>query len=157
MLAICIPNIGRCTARDLSAAFGTLDRVRTATLEELLAIDEIGDVVAQSVIDFFSFPENIQMIDRLLQSGVSPQEEKQSAGGAFSGMTLVVTGTLPTFSRQEAENFIRENGGTASGSVSRKTAYVVAGENAGSKLTKAQALGIPVITEEEMIRMAQNG
>lgn len=157
LLAIGIPNIGRRTARDLSAAFGTLDRVRTATLEELLAIDEVGDVVAQSVIDFFSFPENIQMIDRLLQSGVSPQEEKKSAGGAFSGMTLVVTGTLPTFSRQEAENFIRENGGTASGSVSRKTAYVVAGENAGSKLTKAQALGIPVITEEEMIRMAQNG
>ncbi|MBR1585799.1 MAG: NAD-dependent DNA ligase LigA [Clostridia bacterium] len=157
LLAIGIPNIGRRTARDLSAAFGTLDRVRTATMEELLAIDEVGEIVAQSVIDFFSFPENQTMIDRLLGAGVTPQEEKRSAGGAFNGMTLVVTGTLPTFSRQEAEAFIRENGGTAAGSVSRKTAYVVAGENAGSKLTKAQALGIPVITEEELIKMAQNG
>ena len=157
LLAIGIPNIGRRTARDLSAAFGTLENVRKATMEQLLQIDEIGEIVAQSVMDFCSFPENNQMIDRLLKAGVAPQEEKWQSGGAFAGMTLVVTGTLPTFSRQEAENYIRENGGVASGSVSRKTSYVVAGEAAGSKLQKAQALGIPVISEEEMIRLAQIG
>lgn len=154
LLAIGIPNIGRRTARDLSAAFGTLDRVRAASMEELLSIDEIGEIVAQSVLDFFSFPENQTMIDRLLRAGVTPQAEKLSAGGAFEGMTLVVTGTLASFSRQEAEAFIREHGGTASGSVSKKTSFVVAGESAGSKLTKARALGIPVITEEEMVKMA---
>ena len=97
------------------------------------------------------------MIERLMNAGVSPQTEAKTEGGAFQGMTLVVTGTLSQFSRQEAEAFIREHGGVASGSVSRKTAYVVAGENAGSKLAKAQALGIPVISEEEMLRLAQNG
>ena len=157
LLAIGIPNIGRRTARDLSTRFGTLEKVRAASMEELLSIDEVGEIVAQSVIDFFSFPENNRMIDRLLKAGVNPQPENQAAGGAFTGKTLVVTGTLPTFSRQQAEDFIRQNGGVAAGSVSKKTAYVVAGENAGSKLTKAQALGIPVITEEELLRLAQNG
>ena len=157
LLAIGIPNIGKRTARDLSMEFGTLERVRAASMEELLAIDEIGEIVAQSVVDFFSFPENQRMIERLLEAGVSPQTEGKAQGGALQGMTIVVTGTLPHFSRQEAEAFIREQGGTASGSVSRKTAFVVAGENAGSKLTKAQALGIPVITEEELLKMAQNG
>ena len=157
LLAIGIPNIGRRTARDLSAAFGTLENVRKADMEKLLAIDEVGGIVAQSVLDFFSFPENQRMIDRLTQAGVQPQSEDRPAGGGLAGLTLVVTGTLPTFSRQEAEAFIAENGGTAAGSVSRKTNYVVAGENAGSKLTKAQALGIPVIDEAELKRMAQNG
>ena len=157
LLAIGIPNIGRRTARDLSAAFTTLEGVRNATMEALLAIDEVGEIVAQSVIDFFSFPENQRMIDRLLAAGVAPQTEAKTEGGAFTGLTMVVTGTLPTFSRQEAEAFIRDNGGTAAGSVSRKTNYVVAGENAGSKLTKAQTLGIPIITEEELRQMAQNG
>ncbi len=157
LLAIGIPNIGKRTARDLSARFGTLEKVRNATMEDLLSIDEVGEIVAQSVIDFFSFPENQKMIDRLLNAGVSPQTEAKNEGGAFQGMTIVVTGTLEHFSRQEAEAFIRDHGGVASGSVSRKTAYVVAGENAGSKLTKAQTLGIPVISEEELLRLAQNG
>lgn len=157
LLAIGIPNIGRRTARDLSASFGSLEKVRAATLEELTAIDEIGEIVAGSVVDFFSFPENQVMIDRLLSAGVSPQPEEKSQGGALQGLTFVVTGTLAGFSRQEAEAFIRQHGGTAAGSVSRKTAFVVAGENAGSKLAKAQSLGIPVISEEELRKMAQNG
>ena len=156
LLAIGIPNIGRRTARDLSAAFGSLENVRKATMEQLVAMDDVGEIVAQSVMDFFSFPENNRIVDRLLSAGVTPQSEAKQQGGAFAGKTLVVTGTLPTFSRQEAEAFIREHGGVAAGSVSKKTAYVVAGENAGSKLTKAQALGIPVITEEEMRNMAEN-
>lgn len=155
LLAIGIPNIGRRTARDLSAAFATLEGVMKADMDALLAIDEVGEIVAQSVIDFFSFPENQRMIQRLLAAGVAPQMEAKTEGGSLNGMILVVTGTLPTLSRQQAENLIREHGGTASSSVSRKTNYVVAGENAGSKLTKAQTLGIPVINEEELLRMAQ--
>lgn len=157
LLAIGIPNIGKRTARDLSAAFGTLEKVQCATMDKLLVIDEVGEIVAQSVIDFFSFPENRRMIERLREAGVSPMPEEKKAGGALTGLTLVVTGTLPTFSRQEAENFIRAHGGVASGSVSKKTSYVVAGENAGSKLQKAQALGIPVISQEELIKLAENG
>jgi len=157
LLAIGIPNIGKRTAKDLAVAFRTIEGVQAATLEQLLAIDEIGDIVAQSVIEFFGWPENQKMIEGLLNAGVIPSEERKTQGGALQGLIIVVTGTLPNFSRQEAENFIRENGGTASGSVSKKTNYVVAGENAGSKLQKANALGIPVISEAELIEMAQNG
>ncbi len=127
-----------------------------ADMEALLAIDEVGEIVAQSVMDFFSFPENQRMIQRLLSAGVAPQAEAKAEGGSLNGVIMVVTGTLPTLSRQQAEALIRDHGGTASSSVSRKTNYVVAGENPGSKLTKAQTLGIPVITEEDLIRMAQN-
>ena len=157
LLAIGIPNIGSKTARDLSAAFGTLTAVRSAKMDQLLAIDDVGEIVAQSVIDFFSFPENNRMVDALLAAGVSPQAEAKSSEGPFSGMTMVVTGTLPTLSRHEAEDFIREHGGKAASSVSKKTSYVVVGENAGSKLSKAQSLGIPLLTEDELRKMAQNG
>ncbi len=155
LLAIAIPNIGKRTARDLAQHFGTLEKVQAASKEELLAIDEVGDIVAQSVVDFFSYPEDREMIQRLLAAGVTPRPEGQAQHGALSGLTLVVTGTLPTLSRQEAEAFIRENGGEATGSVSKKTSYVVAGENAGSKLAKAQSLGIPVLSEDELFRLAQ--
>ncbi|MGN0778415.1 MAG: NAD-dependent DNA ligase LigA [Aristaeellaceae bacterium] len=152
LFAIGIPNIGRKTARDLANAFGTLERVARATQEELVALPDVGDIVAQSVTEFFSFPENRTMIERLLASGVQPRESAGKAEGAFSGMSVVVTGTLPTLSRKEAEELIRQNGGTAASSVSKKTAFVVAGEAAGSKLTKAQSLGIEVIDEAELLR-----
>ena len=126
-------------------------------MDQLLAIDDVGEIVAQSVIDFFSFPENNRMVDALLAAGVNPQAEAKAAEGPFSGMTMVVTGTLPTLSRHEAEDFIREHGGKAASSVSKKTSYVVVGENAGSKLSKAQSLGIPLLTEDELRKMAQNG
>ncbi len=150
--AIGIPNIGRKTARDLANAFGTLAKVQSATAEALIAIPDVGDVVAQSVVEFFSFPENIAMIERLLAAGVHPKEAAGKAEGVFTGMSIVVTGTLPTLKRQEAEELIRQNGGTAASSVSKKTAFVVAGEAAGSKLTKATSLGIEVIDEAELLR-----
>ena len=150
--AIGIPNVGRKTARDLASTFGTLQKVREATLEQLVAIPDVGDIVAQSVVEFFSFPENGVMIDRLLAAGVTPQEAAGKAEGVFNGMSIVVTGTLPTLSRKDAEELIRMNGGTAAGSVSKKTAFVVAGEAAGSKLTKAESLGIEVIDEAELLR-----
>ena len=150
--AIGIPNIGRKTARDLASTFGTLQKLREATLEQLVAIPDVGDIVAKSVVEFFSFTENHEMIERLLAAGVKPQEAAGKAEGIFTGMSIVVTGTLPTLSRKDAEELIRQNGGTAAGSVSKKTAFVVAGEAAGSKLTKAESLGIEVIDEAELLR-----
>ncbi len=150
--AIGIPNIGRKTARDLANTFGTLQKVQSATMEQLVAIPDVGDIVAQSVVEFFSFPENQEMIARLLAAGVKPQEAAGKAEGPFTGMSIVVTGTLPTLSRKDAEELIRSMGGTAAGSVSKKTAFVVAGEAAGSKLTKAESLGIEVIDEAELLR-----
>jgi len=150
--AIGIPNVGRKTARDLANTFGTLDKVRTAQMEQLTAIPDVGDIVAQSVVEFFSYPENIDMLERLLTAGVQPQDAAGKSEGVFSGMSIVVTGTLPTLSRNEAEELVRANGGTAASSVSKKTAFVVAGEKAGSKLTKAESLGIEVIDEAELLR-----
>ena len=118
--AIGIPNIGRKTARDLASTFGTLQKVQSATLEQLVAIPDVGDIVAQSVVEFFSFPENREMIARLLAAGVKPQEAAGKAEGVFSGMSIVVTGTLPTLSRKDAEELIRSCGGTAAGSVSKR-------------------------------------
>lgn len=152
LFAVGIPNVGRKTARDLANAFGTLEKVSAATQEALVALPDVGDTVAQSVVEFFSFEENRTMIDRLLRIGVTPREAAGKAEGVFSGMSIVVTGTLPTLSRKEAEELIRQNGGTAASSVSKKTAFVVAGEAAGSKLTKAESLGIEVIDEAELKR-----
>ena len=111
----------------------------------------MGDVVAQSITEFFSFDENREMIRRLLAAGVTPAEKQKVEGGVFAGMSIVVTGTLPTLSRKEAEDLIARSGGKPASSVSKKTAFVVAGEAAGSKLTKAQTLGIEVIDEAELL------
>ena len=155
LLAVGIPNIGKSTARDLAQRFGTLEKVRNATVEELTAMDEIGEIVAQSMVEFFAFPENNRMIDRLLEMGVKPEEVQKAQGGSLNGMTLVVTGTLPTLSRQEAEQLIRDHGGTAASSVSKKTHYLVCGEKAGSKLDKAQKLGVPVIDEDGLKKLIE--
>lgn len=147
LFALGIPNVGRKTARDLAQAFGTLEKVEQATEEELTAIQDVGEIVAQSITEFFSFAENKLMIDRLLAAGVHPHAAAGPSAGPLTGMTVVVTGTLPSLSREEAEELIRQNGGKASSSVSKKTTFVLAGEAAGSKLTKAQALGIPILDE----------
>ena len=154
LFAVGIPNVGRKTARDIANAFGTLEKVEDAAYDALIAIPDVGDIVAQSVMEFFSFAENLQMIDRLLGAGIRPREAKGRAEGVLTGKTVVVTGTLPTLSRKEAEELIRLCGGTASSSVSKKTAFVVAGEAAGSKLDKALALGVEVIDEAELLRRA---
>ena len=153
LFAIGIPNIGRKTARDLANHFGSLDALKAATVEELLNIPEVGEIVARSVVEFFSFHENVEMVDRLLAAGVNPQHESDAVSDVLAGKTIVVTGTLPSLSRDEAETLIAKHGGKASGSVSKKTAFVLAGEKAGSKLTKAQTLGIPVLDEEAFLRM----
>jgi DNA ligase (NAD+) len=154
LFALGIPNVGRKTARDLASSFGSLDRIRTCSSEELTALPDIGETVAGSITEFFSFPENLKMIDAMLSAGVKPREIKTVSEGVFSGLSIVVTGTLPTLSRKQAEDLIRECGGNASTSVSKKTAFVVAGEEAGSKLTKAQSLGTEIIDEAEFLKRA---
>ena len=154
LFALGIPNVGRKTARDLAQRFGTLEKLREADEETLTAIPDIGAIVAGSITEYFSFPENNQMIDRLFAAGVQPGETTAAAEGVFTGMSIVVTGTLPNLSRKQAEDLIRSRGGNAAGSVSKKTAFVVVGEDAGSKLAKAQSLGIETIDEAELIRRA---
>ena len=154
LFALGIPNVGRKTARDLAQHFGTLEKLKKADEAALTAIPDIGDVVAASITEYFSFPENNEMIDRLFAAGVHPAEIQAVSDGVFSGLSIVVTGTLPTLSRKQAEDLIRSRGGNAAGSVSKKTAFVVVGEDAGSKLTKAQSLGIETIDEAELLRRA---
>lgn len=155
LLAIGIPNIGKRTARDLANHFGSLEVLMKATVQDLLSIDEIGEVVAQGVVDYLSWPENRKMIEGLLQAGVAPNHENCVIGSIFQGKTLVVTGTLSTLSRQEAEELIRKNGGTAASAVSKKTTYLVAGEKAGSKLQKAMDLGVTVLSEADFLAKIQ--
>jgi len=158
LFAIGIPNIGRKTARDLMAHFGSLDALMGATQEELTALEDVGDIVAQSIIEFFADEENRAFVRRLLDAGVSPQAQKEEAAGTlFAGMTFVLTGTMPTLTRAQAEELIRANGGKAAGSVSKKTSVVLAGESAGSKLEKARTLGVRIMDEGEFLRAIEKG
>ena len=148
-----IRNIGDKAAALLAEHFGTLQAVREASAEQISEIDGFGGVMAQSVVEFFAKEGTTALVHRLADAGLNMQWKGEPKGDKLAGKTLVVTGTLETLSRNEAEALIVKNGGKASGSVSKKTAYVVAGTAAGSKLTKAQALGIPVLTEAEFLAM----
>ncbi len=153
LYALGIPNVGTKTARDLANTFGTLDAVRQADEEALNAIDDVGEVVAKDVFTFFRDPRIAAQIDLLLERGVQPEEVQKPAGDnlPLSGMTVVITGTLVTLSRRDAEALVEQNGGKAAGSVSKKTSFVVVGESAGSKADKAKALGIPMLSETEFL------
>lgn len=143
-----IRNIGDKAALLLAEHFGSMQALRTASVEEINAIEGFGAVMAQSVVAFFSKEGTADLLARLSDAGVNMAYIGEAKTTKLSGKTIVVTGTLPTLSRSDAEALITKNGGKASGSVSKKTAYVLAGEAAGSKLTKAQTLGVPVLTEE---------
>lgn len=153
LFGIGIPNVGRKTAKDLAERFASLEAVKTATIEELTAIPDVGDIVAASIVEFFADPESQDMVQRLLDAGVHPKHESDRLSEVLLGKTVVVTGTLPTLSRDEAEKLIAQHGGKASGSVSKKTSFVLAGEKAGSKLDKANSLGIPVLDEAAFLVM----
>lgn len=142
-----IRNIGDKAAALLAEHFGSMDALRAAAAEDICAIDGLGEVMAQSVVEFFAKDGTADLLERLRAAGVNMQWTGEKKGTALAGLTIVVTGTLPSLSRQEAEALITQNGGKASGSVSKKTSYVLAGEAAGSKLTKAQTLGIPILDE----------
>lgn len=146
-----IRHIGEKAAHTLAARFGNISALMNATVEELCTVDDIGRESAESVVRFFEGDHVKALIERLIAAGVSCESKEKPLGNSLEGKTVVVTGTLPTLKRQEAEALIRLHGGNASGSVSKKTSFVLCGSDAGSKLTKAQALGIPVINEEEFL------
>lgn len=154
LFALGIPNVGVKTAKDLSRTFGTLEAVRSASIEALSAIDDIGDIVARAIYDFFRDERIANQINLLLSLGVQPAETVVSESGdlPLKGMTVVITGTLSSLSRRDAEALVEQNGGKAAGSVSKNTSFVVVGENAGSKAEKAQALGIPMLDETEFLK-----
>ena len=151
-----IRNIGDKAAALLAEHFGTLEAIREASVEAISEIDGFGGVMAQSIVEFFAKDGTADVVHRLADAGVNMKWKGEPKGDKLAGKTLVVTGTLETLSRSEAEALIVRNGGKASGSVSKKTSYVVAGAAAGSKLTKAQSLGVPVLTEEEFLAMLRD-
>ena len=149
-----IRNIGRQAARVLAAHFGSMERLEQASEEALLALPDFGQVSAQAVLKFFNQPQTKDVIDQLRQLGVRMDADQPSAAGkTLQGQTFVLTGTLPTMSREEARHLIEAAGGRVAGSVSRRTSYVVAGEEAGSKLDKARELAIPVLDEAALLRL----
>ena len=154
IFALGIRNVGQKAAKALASRFGSLDALAAATAEDLVAIDDFGEVTAECVTDYFSHPQTMEFIEELKACGVETEVRTEHGDAVLSGMTFVLTGTLPTLSREEATALIERHGGKASSSVSAKTTYVVAGEKAGSKLSKAEALGIPVIDEEALLAMA---
>lgn len=151
--ALGIRNVGEVAAAALAARFRTLDACMRATAEEICEIEDFGAITADCVVNFFSHPQNISVCERLAAAGVLTDAVARQLDARFEGMTFVLTGTLPTMQRREAEALIKERGGKCAGSVSKKTTYVVAGSDAGSKLKKAQELEIPVIDEAELLRM----
>lgn len=147
-------HVGEATALSLAQHFGTLTALETASLEELMTVDDVGGIIAESVAAFFSEPHNQKVIGELLEAGVRwPAVSRREAVSEVGGKTFVLTGTLPTLSRDEAKDLLIAAGAKVSGSVSKKTNYVVAGAEAGSKLEKAQALGVVVIDEAEMLKL----
>ena len=152
--ALGIRNIGEKAAKLLASAFGDMDALAKATKEQLVAINDFGEITADCVIEYFSHPQTLSFIEALKASGVMTTYAIEKADNVFEGMTFVLTGTLPTLSRDAATAIIEKHGGKASSSVSAKTTYVVAGEKAGSKLVKAQNLGVAIIDEETLLQMA---
>lgn len=151
LYALGIPEVGGAVARSLARAFGTFERLRAATEAELQQVDGVGEVMAQQIRGFFTEAHNVEVLDALLQR-VSPRPAQQPATGgtaALDGLIFVFTGTLERMTRPDAEALVQSLGGRASGSVSKKTSYVVAGAEAGSKLTRATQLGVPVLTEQQ--------
>lgn len=151
--ALGIRNIGRKTADMLAERFSTIDELMAADFDELCSIDGFGEVMARYLIDYFALSESKKGIERFREYGIDMTAEKKEKSNIFSGLTFVLTGTLPTMTRNEASDIITANGGKVSSSVSKKTSYVLAGEEAGSKLTKAQSLGINIINEAEFLEM----
>jgi len=157
IFALGIRHVGETTARDLAIHFGSLESLMAADLDALLGAPDVGPAVAGSIKRFFSEPHNIEIVRALAAQGVEPQPEAAARSSGLSGKTFVLTGTMPVWSREEASAQIIAAGGKVSGSVSRKTNFVVAGEEAGSKLVKAQELGVPVIDEEGLRAMLAEG
>jgi DNA ligase (NAD+) len=157
LFALGIRYVGYQTAELLARAFGSMDRLRDATLEQIVEVEGIGPKIAESVYAWFHEPDgqNVGMVDRLVAAGVNMVEEAATRGGPLAGLTIVVTGRLEQLSRTQIEQRIKELGGTVGDSVSKKTSYLVAGEDAGSKLAKAQKLGTPILDEAGFLTLVE--
>ena len=151
--ALGIRQVGEKAAKTLAQRFGTMDALAAATEEELTAVDDVGPITARYLCQWMESPQSRDLLARLKDAGVNMSCKEEAHDSRFAGMTFVLTGALEKFTRDEAGEMIEKRGGKASGSVSKKTTYVVAGENAGSKLQKAQELGIPVLTEDEFLEL----
>ena len=155
LYALGIRQVGAKAGRILAQHFRTLDALEQASLEELTSIDDVGGITAQFILDWLASPQSQDLLQKLRRAGVNMTCTEQAVDDRFAGKTFVLTGTLTRFDRKTAETMIQARGGKASGSVSKKTSYVVAGDAAGSKLQKAQELGVPVLTEEEFAAMLE--
>lgn len=153
LTAFTIKNVGKETAGVLASEFGTLDNLMNASVEDLSKVDGVGEIIAKDIFDFFRKPETIQMIEELRSLGVEPAPPVQNVSDEFKGKTFVLTGTLQNMTRDEASEIIKQMGGKTSSSVSKNTSFVVAGESAGSKLDKAQKLGVIILTENDFLNM----
>ena len=153
LYALGIRQVGEVAAEEIAARMQTLDNVMAASYDDFASIQDIGDITAGAIVEFFSDESVRSLCEKLREAGVSFNAVKEKKSNVFEGLTFVLTGTLPTMTRDEASALIKERGGKVSGSVSKKTSYVLAGEEAGSKLTKANELGVKVISEEEFLDM----
>jgi DNA ligase (NAD+) len=159
IFALGIRNVGEATAKDLARHFGSLDKLIAATQDELQGVRDVGPIVAQSIVQFFAEPHNLDVVRKLRAAGVHWPESTgmQQTAGILAGKTLVLTGTLPTLTRDAAKEMIEAAGGKVAGSVSKKTDFVVAGEEAGSKLEKAQELGVAILDEAGLLALLASG
>ncbi|MBE6940730.1 MAG: NAD-dependent DNA ligase LigA [Ruminococcaceae bacterium] len=155
IFALGIRQVGAKTGKVLAATFGSMDALMAASVEELTEVPDVGAVTAENIADWFASPQSRHMVERLRQAGVNFESKREITDTRFAGMTFVLTGALSKFTREEATEKIELFGGKASGSVSKKTTYVVVGENAGSKERKARELGIPILSEDDFLNMIQ--
>jgi len=153
--ALGIRQVGAKAGKTLAAAFGSMDGLMNATMEDLTNVDDVGQITAENIIGWFAQPQARHMVERLRDAGVNFESQRQVTDARFAGMTFVLTGALSKFTRDEATETIELFGGKAAGSVSKKTTYVVVGENAGSKERKARELGIPILSEDDFLEMIQ--
>jgi DNA ligase (NAD+) len=153
--ALGIRQVGAKAGKVLASSFGNLDALMNATCDELTQVQDVGEITARNIADWFGQPQSLHMIERLREAGVNFESHRVVADTRFAGKIFVLTGALSKFTRDEATEKIELFGGKASGSVSKKTSFVVVGENAGSKERKARELGIPILTEDEFLEMIQ--
>ena len=156
-----ISNVGQAASKSILRHFGSIEAVAEASEEELVLVDDVGEITAKAICTYFSSEQNREILRRLKEEGVNTLLKEDGAAHAetqkFAGLTFVITGTLPTMDRKAAAALVEQLGGKVSGSVSKKTSYLLTGEAAGSKLAKAESLGVPVIDEAEFLRMTREG
>ncbi len=155
IFALGIRQVGAKTGKSLASAFGNLDNLMSASIEDLMQVADIGEITAESIYQWFSQYQSRELVEKLRNAGVNFESTREVKDNRFAGFTFVLTGALSKFTRDAATEQIENFGGKVSGSVSKKTSYVVAGENAGSKERKARELGIPILSEDDFLNMIQ--